>query len=468
MREKFFADYYPVYKDISDIIKTKASEPKLEIPFCESDYSSKKQISGSDTPDSPPILNAEELAELALKCGFSTFQIIILLIKNAFEGHVYLTYHIRSNQLFRQGSILFQAKPEMMILNFYEHFSEYITGFKQIEKLLHKKREDLDETNFESLVQMIMINHIIRFPVSIFSSYSIRSFTESTITQQQSMDQLFEMAILGEHAIGEYEFIERVNLIYDAKFKECRQHLKIKKDMFSHFQRRLVLALYPNIYSEEELDELMYKKLIEDNLNVSKQLDTIIGYDDSVKYETTSAKLRIRDKTKVLYRSVSKNCFEVLTTVNEENSFPELNHIFQTANSIYNENASALSEALLQNIRMLLLLSKVLIFRATQGLAIKDSLQLMSAFGVKEGLVSKDDSTFLRKNLEGRLVAYRIKSFTDYKIKFVMDDDLTEIHKNFLQKEMDFIDQQIIQIQSDTKEILKSKSQVSLFKTSKN
>jgi hypothetical protein len=126
-----------------------------------------------------------------------------------------------------------------------------------------------------------------------------------------------------------------------------------------------------------------------------------------------------------------------------------------------------MAEALLQYMRMMLLLSKVVIFRKTHGFAIAGDLQLLSNVSWKE-VISRADLKSLKKDLDAGLVEYRLKSLTDYKLKFIMDDDLTDIHNHFLQKQMDFIDQQIIQIQSDIREVLKMKSQVSILKNSKN
>jgi hypothetical protein len=183
--------------------------------------------------------------------------------------------------------------------------------------------------------------------------------------------------------------------------------------------------------------------------------------------ETLIGKLSIREKTKVLYRSISKNCCEVHSAPESENSFPELTQIFLLANSIYIQPAANIAEALLQYMRMLLLLSQVVIFRKTHGFSIAGDLQFLSNIRWKE-VVSKDDLKTISRTLADRLVEYRMKSSTDFKMKFIMDDDLTDIHSHFLQKQLDYIDQQIIQIQSDIREVLKMKSQVSILKTSNN
>jgi hypothetical protein len=459
---KNLSDYYPVYKDVSDLIENKTSEFYTVFPVGGTDQ---PPVTGSSA--SPTIFNAGELADLALKCGFSTFQTIILLIKNAFEGHVFMTYNIRPDQLFSQGTILFQSKPETMILNFYENIALYEPGLQKICNVLVEKDSDLIGIKFELLIHNLIVNHIIRFPVSLISSCDIRLFNESFLLNEQAMHQRVGLIILGERVLGEYEFIKRVNLTYADKFKEYAQQLRIKEDVFSHYQRKLVLALFPDINTEEELDELMYKRLLDEKLNRTSQNISKVYSSDPPVPETSFGKLKIREKTKVLYRLVSKNCCEVHTVQDSEKSFPELTNIFLEANSIYIEPVTNMAEALLQYMKMVLLLSKVIVYRKTNGFDITENLQFLSDVSWKE-VVSKDDLQLIRRNLDAILTAYRMRSLTDYKKKFIMEDDLTDIHNHFLQKQMDYIDQQIIQIQNDIKEVLKSKTQVTKSNVSKN
>lgn len=459
---KKLSDYYPVYKDLTDQIKNRTSDLYSEFPLFRSG-----DLPEPLSPGSYPVMNSGELADLALKCGFSTFQTFILLIKNAFEGHILMTYNIRPDQLFSEGTLLFKSKPEMMVLDFYETISQYEPGLSQIWAVLAKTNSDLVEIRFELLIHNLIINHIIRFPVSLISSCDIKLYNESFLMNEQAMYHRVELVKLGERALGENEFIERVNSIYVEKFKEFAQQLRIKEEAFSHYQRKLVLALLPDINTEEELDELMYKRLLEEKLNRTTQNILKVHTGDQPVSETSFGKLKIREKTKLLYRHVSKNCCEVHTVPDSEKSFPELTNIFLEANSIYIEPVSNLAEALLQYMKMMLLLSEAVIFRKINGYDISENFLLFSEVSWKE-VLSKDDIKLIRRNLDAKVLSSRLKSLTDYKMKFIMDDDLTDIHKHFLQKQMDYIDQQIIQIQNDIKEILKIKSQVSDIKPSKN
>jgi hypothetical protein len=468
MSRKLIADYYPVFKDVSDIIRINPPEQRPEYNTCGSDQLPGQQIPYEESSEIPEMFNAQELADMAFEYGFSTFQTLIMLVKNAFEGHVYLTYHIRPHNLLNQGTILFKAKPEMMILDFYNHFARYKPGINQIWELIEAREEGLKEINVESLVHSIIVNHIIRFPVSIFSSCSIRTFNVTGTPNLHAVNHSFELILLGERILGEYEMTERVNFIYSTKFKEFSQQLKIKEEVISHYNKKLALALHSNIRTEEELDELMYKNLIEEKLSSTHQNLIRLDMAEIVNSETSQNLSGLKEKIKALYRYISKNCREVHTTADSENCFPELNHAFLESNSIYNESVTTPADVFLQYLKLLLLLSKVLIFRKTQGLTVSDCQQLVSESNGREVFISKDDLKSLRRSLDAKLALYRIRSCTDYKMKFVMDDDLTEIHKHFLQKQMDFVDKQILKIQNVIREVIKLKSHLSIFEANKN
>ena len=468
MSKEILTDYYPVYKDITDQIKTMPADLKLAYPFGGLDHISDKPISGSEPSESPVMLNAEELADLALKSGFTAFQTTILLVKNAFEGHVFLNYQIRPEQLFQEGTILLQAKPALMLFSFYEHFLPYDSGQSQIEKVLLESQPELAEINFEHLIQNILVNPILRLPVSVFASVEISKLAEYSAQNTQSVNQRVDLFKLGERVIGEYEIIDRVNLTYAEKFKEHGQQFRLKEEVFSHYQRKLALAFYPNVHTEEQLDELMYKKLLEEKLLFTPINQTKLNLSNNENPSAIFGLQKLKEKTKILYRLVSKNCAEIHKASEPENKFPVLTQLFMEANSIYNESVLGLSDAFLQYQRMILLLSKLVIYRKTQEFELSGSLHLQSNISGKEILVTKEEFKILRRNLDDTLVVFRIKSFTDYKLKFVNDSELEQMHNHFLKKQIEFIDEQILQIQSDIKEILKQKSQSSILKTSNN
>jgi hypothetical protein len=420
MSKKNLTDYYPVYKELEG---------------------------------TPAMLNAEELIDQAEKCGLNTFQIAILLVKNAFEGHVFLTFQIRPDQLFSEGTILLKAKPELLLLNFYENFAQYKPGLMQSELYLTSRRDDFAEISFEKLTQHILVNQIIRFPVAIFCSFDIKTLKGLPVLNQKTMEQRFALILLCERYLGEFTLAEQTNQKYFDKFFDLGQQLRLKEEVLSHYQKKFLLA--PFVSSDHDLDDLMYQKLIEEKLNTSSQYMENLRRINHENTESSPVQQQIKEKIKLLYRAVSKNCMELHTSTDDEKNFFELNEIFQEANTIYNEPVGLFHEYMLNYMRLLLLLGKLLVFRKSADFEIARGFQLNG----KEILLSKDDLKLLEANLDEQLINYRLRNFTDYKLKFVVDDELTEIHSHFLNQQIEYIDNQILQIQSDIKEILKIKSQ---------
>lgn len=420
MSKKNLTDYYPVYKELDG---------------------------------TPAMFNAEDLIDQAEKRGLNTFQIAILLVKNAFEGHVFLTYQIRPDQLFSEGTILFKTKPEYLLLNFYENFAQYMPGLMQSELYLTSRRDDLAEISFEKLTQHILVNQIIRFPVAIFSSFDVKTHKVLPLLSQKAMDQRFALVLLCERNLGEFTLAEQTNQKYFDKFFELGQQLRLKEEVLSHYQKKFLLA--PFVISEHDLDELMYQKLIEEKMSNSSQYMENLRRINHENTESSPSQLQLKEMIKLLYRAISKNCIEVHTSTDSEKNFAELNEIFQEANTIYNEPVGLFHEYMHNYMRLMLLLGKLLVFRKSSDFEINGGFQLIG----KEILLSKEDLKLLGANLDEQLINYRIRNFTEYKLKFVIDDELTEIHCHFLKQQIEYIDNQILQIQNDIKEILKIKSQ---------
>lgn len=426
MSKKNLSDYFPVYKE---------------------------------TEGTPDMLNAEELVDRASKQGLNTFQILILLIKNAFEGHVYLSFQVRPDAIYRDGTILLKEKPVLLVQNFYEHFETYLPGLLQIEVHVKALQGDnaLDKISFELVIRFILVNHLIRYPVSIFSNFNNGMLQELAIPNLKANDQNLRLAILGERFLGEFAVVEKTNELYFEKFKELGQQLRIREEVLIHYQRKLMLA--PNVKTEHELEDLLYKNLVEEKLKGTSQHNIDLRHYNPLENESLTTLENFRRKIKILFRLISKNSAEVHTSTDTEDRFRELNRIFQEASLINNLPILQIPEAFLQYLHMVRLLAQVLIYRKSEGFF--NTVALSGLIGeAKEILISSDDLKLLEKNLEDKLIGVRIKFFTEYKIRFVVDDELTEMHQHFLKQQIEYIDNQILQIQNEIKEVLKVKSEI--------
>lgn len=405
------------------------------------------------------MLNAEELVNRASKQGLNTFQILILLVKNAFEGHVYLSFQIKPDQLLREGTILLKEKPVLLVQDFYEQFETYFPGLLQIKENVKALQGDNepDKINFEPVISFILTNHLIRYPVSIFSSFNNVMLKRLTILNPKVMEQNFRLAVLGERFLGQFALIEKTNELYFEKFKELGQQLRIREEVLTHYRRKLQLA--PNVKTEHELEDLLYKNLIEEKLHGTFQNNFDLRPFNPLGNESLSAQEHFRKKIKILYRLISKNSAEVHTSTENENRYQEINEIFQEASLINNLPLVHMPETFLQFMQMLGLLAQVLVYRKSKEFSVADALPMLTG-GTKEQLISTEDLKLLEKDLDEKLVTVRIKFFTEYKMRFIIDDELTDMHQHFLKQQIEYIDNQILQIQNEIKEVLKVKFEI--------
>jgi hypothetical protein len=456
---KLQSDYYPVFKDVSDFIATKPMEVGGEFESDLPGYPFENRNSGPGSFGSPVMLNAAALVDMACKLGFSVFQTVILMLKNTFEGHVYLNFNLRPDQLLEQGTIKIQNKQMLLIPGFYEQLDNYWEGLQHAWKLLKARETGLDEISFESVVYGVLANHLIRLPVSLCSTCDIRQFSEESLKNQNIMRSQLDFTILCERTIGEYLLINEVNAFYEERFKDLLQQIHLKEDVLTHYDRKLAFAFDPNIRTEDELDEYMYKYLVECKLYSNSHINRHVLTRDLNNLKASNEMLSLSDKVKFLYRSISKNCYEIHSSFESENSFSELQQVFLEANEIYNDNVSELADAILQYMRMVILFPKVLIYRNLLGLKAVEGIHIENLIGRKEISVTAEDIQFIRKSLAAKLLNLRIRSNTEFKTKFVSDDDLTEIHQIYLQKQLEFLNGQIAKIQHDIEVVFNQKSQ---------
>ena len=219
------------------------------------------------------------------------------------------------------------------------------------------------------------------------------------------------------------------------------------------------MSYNPKIKTEEELDVFMYECFVErrvlNNHNPGvkqKQKEGTYGPGSE------SVKMWLNNRIRFLYRAVSKNCFEIHNSMLNEHPFHEFNRIFMTANSIYNDAAFEVYETLIKYMRMVLLFSEVTVYRESNGLDEVGSINPELDAATREVLFAPEILQECRRDLDEKLASMRTSFYTDFKMKNILADDMAEIHKICLDKELDFMDEQIRKIQQEIKEVMKIKS----------
>jgi hypothetical protein len=420
-------DYYPVYKEIG-----------VE----------------------PVMLNAGQLLDKALKSGFNTFQTAILLCKNSMEGFVYLSFDKTPDFMHNNGTtILNDYKPEFLLHSFYSKIDEYRPGLlTQIETLLRERHYDFFELNPEKLLFIILDNHLVRFPVAIFASIDLCIFDGYALNPNTTY-QSFRLVQLGERFACEFDLIERVDRMYNLTYKSLGEQIKLKVEILEFYKRKYLLACDSAVRNEEELDQLLFQNLVHTKLNGTSENMFKLNYAKRFNPSETLLPVhqKLKSKSKTIYRSISKNCAEIHSDAAENSISEELTAIFMKASTIYNMPVSGIAETFLVYVQLMLLFSKVTVFRKIKGLPVAEGFHLKS--DSEELVLSKTELRNLERDLDEILIASRFASFTDYKMKFVFDEELVELHRNHLAQEIKYIDKQISQYKLDIQSIMQAKSQ---------
>jgi hypothetical protein len=456
--------YYPLYKDISDLIERNTIQKADGVVINRSSDSPEMRPGDPISAGSPVMLNAEGVVALYINCEFSLLQTVILLLKNTFEGHVYLNYNIRPEQFPDQDLFKLHDDPESVLTGFYEQLDLYREGLESAWNKLKEHDPSISEVCFESLMYNILSDQLIRFPVALCSSCDILQFKGLSLKSRQSFRNRLLLTTLGGGALSEFIRIENVNTLYTEKFKDLLEQLQLKEDVLNHYNRKLVLAFDPDITNEDELDACLYKHLVESKIYDYSNKQKLVLVSDPDSPDTVDEMFWNRERVKHFYRLISKNCAEVHTNPDSETSFPELHQVFLDANRIYNEPVSDCSDALLQQMRLALLFSQVINFRKSRGLAPVTGLQVELTKERKDIYLSEKDVQMIRRKMESRISAYKTGSYTDYKMKYVVNDEMKDIHRIYLKKHVDFIDQQIEKLQIEIKNVLKLKFQHPVIK----
>ncbi len=451
-------DYFPVFQDLSDD-RSNMLQERLDQCIQES----------SDSPDTPVQLpaiptfhlmfNATEVIEESFYKGFTVFQTAVLLVKNAFEGHMFMTSHLRPHQLFETGTILLQNKNGSLVSGFYEKLDHYLIGLNHAWDQLKKKHTGLDDVSFESLVYTILINQLIRISVKNSESIDVMQFKGISQKEMESLRQRFELMKLGEHALGELLFIERIDSLYKEKFSASLKKLHLKEGILSHYERKREMSYNPNIKTEEELDAFVYECFVKYRVKNNhsqglKQQRT----EETDRPGSASVKTWLNNRIRFLYRAVSKNCCEIHNSMVNEPSFHELNRMFMSANSIYNDAVFEVHETLIKYMRMVHLFAEITVYRKTHGLDDVTSGNWALDMGTRLVFFTPEILKDCSREFDEMAATMRAHGYTDFKLNNILADDMAGIHQSCLDKELDFIDEQIIKIQQEIKDIMKMKS----------
>ncbi len=458
-------DYYPVYKDIAELAVEDSPEgkPGKDLPVTDKFNAFDTMTPGSI--DSALMFDADSLVGISCESDLSAFQAHILLIKNSFEGHAFLTFNKSPLRILNEGIYSTEFKQDSLIGNFFEQIDYYLTGlrngWKMIldnEKVFRGYQPDLslNDLCFEELMYYSLANQLFRFPVSYFANFDIFRFSNSCSKNLAIARKWFNLIMKGESALKDYLYVENINKKYSEIFEDQLRMLDLKQNVLMRYDLKLFFAHDMGIRNEKELEDRMSDYITENRTGKSGNFRNQLNGNNSFLNQNNITTSVLEKKIKLLYRSVSMNCREANDNPGCEIKYPELFRSYYEKEKINREIVFDTPRSIMKYLRLLQILSVMLVYRKIKGLAVYEGYHSYPDAS-RDEILSETDFSSVSNELDTMVALARINSRSDAKFNYISDEFMIETHRKYLQKQVEFIDQEILKIQEDIRNILKSK-----------
>jgi hypothetical protein len=435
------SDYYPLCYDLAELNKQPHNKPVI------SNYS------------------ADELMSLASEKQLNDLQALTMLIKNAFEGHLCHLNGICIDQLGKHGTFIIGIETDNsckeMTCEFMENIHQYTEGiecaWKKIASTLNKDQMP----DFDSMLNFIIVNQLFRLPVSYLRNFESERFRRISSKQKEQLGLQYFLLQNLLRCFTKQTHIEVINEKYRKQFKDILNHVRAKQNVLMQLHVKLEYASDPSIRNQSELDEKYFEFINFSKRESGNWGDIFLKQNSDVAKELQCYIQIFTTLVRRLYKLISKNCREVHTQLDGGQKFPELNELFFKASIIYNEPAIHPGKYMLQYLSLILILAQVINTRRLKNLPLFFSDY--SIFGLEQNAELKMDE--LRKCLAHLSQNLNVLEFSDrinYKAKYIKDDEITEIHRNYLKRHLEYLEQMIAEVVSGINSEMKKKDPLNI------
>ncbi len=432
-------DHYPLCYDIAECKKTQFAKPETI------------------------NLGADELLEMALKNQMTELQILALFTKNAFEGHLCHLNGIPIEKLVESGTMQIDYAGSNafrdLTSEFFNNLNQYQKGLELSWEKMVNKMPAAGVIDMQSMLHFILANQLFRLPVSYLKGFDSYFFSGKSAQQKEQYRIQFRLHSNMLHHVSNRMFIEMVNEKYLEKFKDILLKLQSKENVLMQLTTRLDFANDPSIESEEQLNKKYFDFLVA--MRTSETANKLQKLNPNLTEMREGKKIQplLKPQIKKLYKIISKNCSEVHTHTEAQEQYQRLCQYFMDANSIYNNYAFDFSSLMLQYTKLVILLIAVINYRKLNNLP----LDFADFTGISERPtveIKEGDIMEYQDSLNTSAAVQKNFNFTDYKVKYVCDEEMEKIHRDYLMHQLEFLEQSILKVTEEIKLVMQNKKKV--------
>ncbi len=405
-------------------------------------------------------LHVEELLRWSIDKGLNALQVVALIMKNAFEGHICVMNGVPVEDIVEQGTGYVDFNADKKFGDLTESFSENLhlfrEGFETAWEMLVKHDPALQKVEYGVLESYILAFQLFMLPVSCLKGMDPEIFSD--VSEYRKKQLGFHQDLNGSliKHVACWEYIEMVDESYYEKFKDLILKLESRQNTLMHLKTKLEFANDPEIRSEDELNEQYFKYLVyrDQTENERKTIKLRASMEEVDENKKLHASLNARLKS--LYRSISKNCREVHTQTDGGSEYPELKKNFMTASNIYHNLSPGIANQLLQYQRLLLMLFRIINYRKTNGLPV-DFHDFTGWCDGKTIHLNEEEVPKYNHDLDTNLNIIMEMHGIRQKVRYIQDEELASIHREYLGRQQEFIDNHLKDIMNEIKEAMQNK-----------
>jgi hypothetical protein len=402
--------------------------------------------------------DGEELVKWACQNHLSKLHILLLLIKNAFEFHVCKQGGLTYEMLVGHGTQ--QADPEEqenhpgmdLSCNFIRNFSLYRAG---ILSMMEVADPDGDSLGQSKLINFVLSYQLWRFPVSLAGGEDHQMILSALLLRQDFFSANLKLPCSVFQLAAQQSIIDHVNDVYQEQFSALLLRLNARENALFQLISRLNMANDPSIVTEQDLDKRWFELLVAKETKRFERKHNLL----ETEWENGQAGdhiAKMKNRIRKVYKTIAKHCMEVHIQTTNEVEHPILKQCFIEANNIYTSMTNDLGALLLQHSELVTLLARLINNRKIMGLPIflTRLTQAMTDtfFSIEQSLLIESQDS-MKKNIE---IQWMMNG-TEYKSLYVKDQEMKEIHENFLIRRIEYVETRITQVHEEIRQTILQK-----------
>jgi hypothetical protein len=435
------SDYFPLAYDIHDT-----------------------QTGGYDDLKIKPF-DADVLLTFADQNKLNEIQTLMLLTKNAFEGHCLLN-GLPPGKLVESGTlqINFEASENYFMewtSAFVGNINQYKNGIKEVWKNYGKLNSTSDEVLFLSLFHLILCYQLFRFPVAFLSTFDTQKLSARSLNPD-FIKMNFRVFSKILNSMARKSFIELVNEQYNQQFETVQLQLQSKENVLNQMLAKLDMANQPSVKTNDDLEKAYFDFMVATQVTkFEKKKYEMPAPDFTDDHEKEGVNRQLVAGIRKLYKIISKNCREVHTSLDGQERYPQLGRCFIAANAVYNFISDDDNNRLIvQYLQMILLLCKAVNNRMILGLPIQKTNKIEHVFNTLADM-PEEKLIECQKSLGIETQYLWLFYMTEFKLKFIRDNEMAEIHRDYLHRKIKFFETRIHQVTEEISSVMLRKHKTS-------